>query len=322
MSEPCSMTLTCVEEVEIIHQGCRTYLRLFVRALLDDKRSGESIKDVGPIRGYMSELCSMTLTYVEEVERIHQGCRTYPRLYVRVLLDDVNLCGRGREIPSSIAMLDDVNMYGRGRIESPWDQLCLDWERANATSRLRPCQRGRGPARELNIACNVLEDIIFDWSGVTPCLRRWSGGTLVLGSGPAEVRHQVVVRCNTGPQTAVRQNSSVRRWSGGTPASDGGPASGGGPAKLRRHVVIRRNFGVRWWSGETPASSGDPAELWRQVVVRYNSGPRVVVWRNSGVRRISPSTESKVMGKRVDQSKSNLMLHQHCGLMKHDILDM
>ncbi|KAL0917714.1 hypothetical protein M5K25_012797 [Dendrobium thyrsiflorum] len=43
----------------------------------------------------MSEPCSMTLTCVEEVGRIHQGCITYPRLYVRALLDDVNLCGRG-----------------------------------------------------------------------------------------------------------------------------------------------------------------------------------------------------------------------------------
>ncbi|PKU59299.1 hypothetical protein MA16_Dca025466 [Dendrobium catenatum] len=39
----------------------------------------------------------MTLTCVEEVGRIHQGCKTYPRLYVGALLDDVNLCGRGRE---------------------------------------------------------------------------------------------------------------------------------------------------------------------------------------------------------------------------------
>ncbi|KAL0916464.1 hypothetical protein M5K25_013981 [Dendrobium thyrsiflorum] len=59
MSEPCSMTLTCIEEVERIHQGCRTFPRLY--------RLRESTKDVGPFRGYMSEPCSMTLTCVEEV---------------------------------------------------------------------------------------------------------------------------------------------------------------------------------------------------------------------------------------------------------------
>ncbi|KAL0920605.1 hypothetical protein M5K25_009750 [Dendrobium thyrsiflorum] len=56
----------------------------------------EYTKNVGPFLGCMSEPCSMTLTCVEEVERIYQGCRTFPRLYVRALLDDVNLCGRGR----------------------------------------------------------------------------------------------------------------------------------------------------------------------------------------------------------------------------------
>ncbi|KAL0926917.1 hypothetical protein M5K25_003171 [Dendrobium thyrsiflorum] len=61
----------------------------------------------------------MTLTCVEEVERILQGCMSYLRLYVRVLLDD-------------------VNMYGRGRIKLPWDRLCLDWERANATAMVSP----------------------------------------------------------------------------------------------------------------------------------------------------------------------------------------
>ncbi|KAL0927469.1 hypothetical protein M5K25_001640 [Dendrobium thyrsiflorum] len=130
MSEPCSITLTCVEEVERIHQGCRTFPRLYAIVLLDDvnlcgrgrenplriallddvnlcgrgrenpsRMSRESTKDVGPFLGCMSEPCSMTLTYVEEVERIHQGCRTFPRL----------------------ALLDDVNLCGRGRIESPWD---------------------------------------------------------------------------------------------------------------------------------------------------------------------------------------------------------
>ncbi|KAL0921551.1 hypothetical protein M5K25_008634 [Dendrobium thyrsiflorum] len=64
----------------------------------------------------------MTLTCVEEVEIIHQGCKTYPRLYVRALFDDDNL-----------ALLDDVNLYGRGRIESPWDRLSINWEGANAT---------------------------------------------------------------------------------------------------------------------------------------------------------------------------------------------
>ncbi|KAL0920303.1 hypothetical protein M5K25_009428 [Dendrobium thyrsiflorum] len=109
MLERCSVTLTCMKEVERIHQGCRTFPRLYVRAPLDSvnlcgrgrenppRKLKESIKDVGPIRGCMSEPCSMTLTCMEEVERIHQGCRTYPRLYVRALLDDVNLCGRGRD---------------------------------------------------------------------------------------------------------------------------------------------------------------------------------------------------------------------------------
>ncbi|KAL0906325.1 hypothetical protein M5K25_024809 [Dendrobium thyrsiflorum] len=68
----------------------------------------------------MSESCSMTLTCVEEVDRIHQGCRTYPRLCVRALLNDVNLCGRGRENPGCRTYLS-----GRGRIESPWDRLSL-----------------------------------------------------------------------------------------------------------------------------------------------------------------------------------------------------
>ncbi|KAL0916410.1 hypothetical protein M5K25_013918 [Dendrobium thyrsiflorum] len=100
-----------MEEVEIIHQECRTYPRLFVRALLDDvnlygrgqenppRMSRESTKDVEPFIGCMLEPCSMTLTCVEEIERIHQGHRTFSRLYVRALLDDVNLCGRGRENP-------------------------------------------------------------------------------------------------------------------------------------------------------------------------------------------------------------------------------
>ncbi|KAL0922334.1 hypothetical protein M5K25_006310 [Dendrobium thyrsiflorum] len=96
------------------------------------------------------------------------------------------------------------------------------------------------------------------WSAVTPCLRRWSGGTPVLSSGPAEVRHQVVVRCNTGPLAVVRRNSGVRRWSGGT------PASGGGPTELRRQVVVQRKSDVKWWSGGTTASGGDPVKLWRQ----------------------------------------------------------
>ncbi|KAL0918720.1 hypothetical protein M5K25_010744 [Dendrobium thyrsiflorum] len=71
----------------------------------------------------MSEPCSMTLTCVEEVERIHQGCRTFPRLYVRALLDEVNLCGRGRENPPRMlsvrSLLDDVNLCGRGRENPP-----------------------------------------------------------------------------------------------------------------------------------------------------------------------------------------------------------
>ncbi|KAL0915858.1 hypothetical protein M5K25_013318 [Dendrobium thyrsiflorum] len=116
MSKPCSMTLTCEEEVERIHQRRRTLPRLYVRALLDDvnlcgrgrenppRMSKESTKDVGPFLGCMSEPCSMTLTCVEEVERIHQRCRTFPRLYVRALLDDVNLCGRGRKNPPRIGM--------------------------------------------------------------------------------------------------------------------------------------------------------------------------------------------------------------------------
>ncbi|PKU76350.1 hypothetical protein MA16_Dca022781 [Dendrobium catenatum] len=70
------MTLTCMEEIEIIHQGCMTFPRLYVRAFARRrqpvwKRSGESTKDVRPFRGYMSE----------------------------PLLDDVNQCGRGRENP-------------------------------------------------------------------------------------------------------------------------------------------------------------------------------------------------------------------------------
>ncbi|PKU81276.1 hypothetical protein MA16_Dca015305 [Dendrobium catenatum] len=47
----------------------------------------------------------MTLTCVEEVERIHQGYKTYPRLCARALVDDVNLCGRGRENPPRIDVL-------------------------------------------------------------------------------------------------------------------------------------------------------------------------------------------------------------------------
>ncbi|KAL0908029.1 hypothetical protein M5K25_022493 [Dendrobium thyrsiflorum] len=88
----------------------------------------ESTKDVGPIRGCMSEFCSIMLTCVEEVEKTHQGCRTYPRLFVRALLDDINLCGREVEIIHQgyltyprlyvKAPFDDVNLYGRGR-ENP-----------------------------------------------------------------------------------------------------------------------------------------------------------------------------------------------------------
>ncbi|PKU87608.1 hypothetical protein MA16_Dca009780 [Dendrobium catenatum] len=47
----------------------------------------------------------MTLTCVEEVGRIHQGCKTYPRLYVRAMFNDANLCGRGRENPPRIDVL-------------------------------------------------------------------------------------------------------------------------------------------------------------------------------------------------------------------------
>ncbi|KAL0920197.1 hypothetical protein M5K25_009317 [Dendrobium thyrsiflorum] len=82
--------------------------RAFATVTRSRYRSRESIKDVGPIRGCMSELCSITLTCVEEVERINQGCRTYPRLFVRALLDDVNLCEKGRENPPRMLDLSEV----------------------------------------------------------------------------------------------------------------------------------------------------------------------------------------------------------------------
>ncbi|KAI0514050.1 hypothetical protein KFK09_010084 [Dendrobium nobile] len=53
----------------------------------------------------MPEPCSTTLTCLEEVGRIHQGCETFPRLYAGALLDDVNLSGRGRENPPRIDYL-------------------------------------------------------------------------------------------------------------------------------------------------------------------------------------------------------------------------
>ncbi|KAL0912503.1 hypothetical protein M5K25_018479 [Dendrobium thyrsiflorum] len=68
----------------------------------------------------------------------------------------------------------------------------------------------------------------------------WSSETPALGGDSAELRRQVVARCNSGPQVVSRRNSSVRRCSGGSPTSSGGPA------ELQRRVVIRRNSGVRW----------------------------------------------------------------------------
>ncbi|KAL0914941.1 hypothetical protein M5K25_015333 [Dendrobium thyrsiflorum] len=79
----------------------------------------------------------------------------------------------------------------------------------------------------------------------------------------------------------VRRKFDVRRWSGVTPGLR--RWSGGTP-------------GLRWWSGETPASGGDPAELRRQVVVWFYSGPQVVVRRNFGVRRCSSGSPTSSGG--------------------------
>ncbi|KAL0916316.1 hypothetical protein M5K25_013817 [Dendrobium thyrsiflorum] len=42
------------------------------------------------------------------VERIHQGCRNYPRLHVKVSLNDINLYGKGRENPPRMYDLSEV----------------------------------------------------------------------------------------------------------------------------------------------------------------------------------------------------------------------
>ncbi|KAI0510919.1 hypothetical protein KFK09_011530 [Dendrobium nobile] len=56
----------------------------------------------------MSEPCSMMLTCMEEVERIHQECETNSRLYAGVFLDDINLYGRGQENPLRMRDLSEI----------------------------------------------------------------------------------------------------------------------------------------------------------------------------------------------------------------------
>ncbi|KAL0929001.1 hypothetical protein M5K25_000940 [Dendrobium thyrsiflorum] len=113
------------------------------------------------------------------------------------------------------------------------------------------------------------------WSGVTPGLRRWSGRTPASGGGPAELRRQVVVRwnsgpqvvvwCNSGPQVVVRQNSDVRRWSSGSPTSSGGPT------KLQRRMVIQQNSDVSCSIGKSISKL--PSRQRRAAPPESSSGP-------------------------------------------------
>ncbi|KAI0519840.1 hypothetical protein KFK09_007301 [Dendrobium nobile] len=125
MLEPCSMTLTCVEEAKRIHQGYKTFSRLYVRALFDDVNLHERGQDNPPRMRDLSEVvcqsfCLMTLTCVEEVKRILQGCETFFRLYVRALLDDVNLYGRGRENPPMMQDLSEGDLQLRTYADADW----------------------------------------------------------------------------------------------------------------------------------------------------------------------------------------------------------
>ncbi|KAL0927399.1 hypothetical protein M5K25_001564 [Dendrobium thyrsiflorum] len=103
--------------------------------------------------------------------------------------------------------------------------------------------------------------------------------------GPAKVLRQMAVQRKSGRDLVVwcqvmfRRNFGVRRWSGGSSTSCGGPA------ELRRQVVVRWRYDISWWSSETLTSCGGtkslggPVELRRQAVVRRNFGVR---WWSGG----------------------------------------
>ncbi|KAL0926646.1 hypothetical protein M5K25_002884 [Dendrobium thyrsiflorum] len=222
----------------------------------------EYTKNVGHFLGCMSEPCSMTLTCVEEVERIHQGCRTFPRLYVRALLDDVNLCGRGR-------------------IESPWDRLSLI---------------GKGRMPRVPNQRTIVGGPVRAWGhlksgqkfGVTWKL---SGSPASLG-GQAKVRHHleagqksgVIWRPGGDPallggRGEVRRHLEAGRRSGVTWRPGGSPASLGGRAELRCRLEAGQNSGVAWRPGGDPTLLGGREELRRRLEAGGNSS---VAWRPGG----------------------------------------
>ncbi|PKU63137.1 hypothetical protein MA16_Dca019673 [Dendrobium catenatum] len=130
----------------------------------------------------MSEPCLTTLTCVEEVERIHQGCKTFPRLYVGALLDDVNLCGRGQENPPRmkftkfyeflgvsqkfgrvLASSGDKKSSGGGRGVDPWP-------RATAVSDpgVLPLVRNAMASFILSITFSFGSDVRTAWAPAFP----------------------------------------------------------------------------------------------------------------------------------------------------------
>ncbi|KAL0909376.1 hypothetical protein M5K25_020238 [Dendrobium thyrsiflorum] len=289
------------------------------------------------------EPCSMTLTCVEEVERIHQGCMTYPRLYVRALLDDVNLCGRGRENPPRIIVSRDtvLNVGSTGGVlltvteiksklrrlfqDSSKDQKTLEEKIAAAddeNKRLQSLlseketrsQSQQSPSRVIeefkkSIAFKMIvqdqiqeaRDHIYDievkaleqecmeegfvrgfLKGVRLVHRKTGAAVEGLtpsqasGDSPSdsdgdeiesELQKAFDLEDDTDIEILRRQyHNRTNITSIATPAS-----SGGTPTELRRLVAVWQNSNVKWWSGETPASGGGPAELRRHVAVRRNS---------------------------------------------------
>ncbi|KAL0925180.1 hypothetical protein M5K25_003493 [Dendrobium thyrsiflorum] len=176
---------------------------------------------------------------MEEVMRIHQGCMTYPKLYVRSFINDINLCERGCLTYPRLyvrALLDDVNLCGKGQIKSPLNRLCLDWEGANTT-----CNEGQK---------------VYSWQATEKSGFTWRPGTsLVSGGRWAQVRRRV----------DAERKSSVGRRQGKYPTVVEEESGG----KRALFILLLDSSSLLLFSN---ASISDQAKIRQQLVAREKFG--------------------------------------------------
>ncbi|KAL0927869.1 hypothetical protein M5K25_002087 [Dendrobium thyrsiflorum] len=110
----------------------------------------------------MSEPCSMTLTCVEEVERIHQGCRTYPSSFNSLLVlgnyDSGRVRVSGYELYTGFVNMEEAGGNGdfHGNMLGLYSILALGKGSRKSASVWR-LHYGRTPLRESRSGINRLK---------------------------------------------------------------------------------------------------------------------------------------------------------------------